>query len=626
MLYGYNAVDLTEVKRINLSGEQLYSQTYRYDQAGNLIQKDLPFNIGQTTYTYDLLHRHKSIQSPHFSETGVTYDAVGNLLTQTYTDPIGRLPCQYAYDDLYQLNSEKSSANHSYQHDSLFNRFVKDDQRFDFNSLNQLLGDKLSAYAYDPNGNLSERHDQKYTYDAWDRLLSVTIGNIRFNYTYDDLSRRLSKVKSLWDPLTDNWVTQDTQYFLYQGDNEVGVCDAEQHLMEFRPLGHGRGAEIGAAVAFEIQGQVYIPLTNFTGHVQVLLNSKGEPVDIYRYTAFGEETIFDPSGDFKKPITSWRFCSKRTDPETGLIYFGRRYYDPQIARWITADPLGYEARPNLYAYVNNSPLTSIDLFGLSEWSEFEKEQTLQEMQDRETGYQASKNFIKGVYNRLTKDYSNAPPEILNGECYDSYSAGKLGEYTVDGIFLAADAALLYSGAGLAYNLGSFALKKGTQRVMLQGMQKILKAEILETASQGFRKAATAEANVLLAKAAAITSPTATNTITATKHLFQKTILSKKSTVRTLDAISELGLKNGMRLPTNKVLEMAEKFLGIGYKEAIAGSGRFVSADGKRVFRMGLNNLLGKHSGGPHVNFELLVPNLKTGKVKVGRKAHIYLTD
>ncbi|WP_226987421.1 hypothetical protein, partial [Parachlamydia acanthamoebae] len=35
-------------------------------------------------------------------------------------------------------------ANHSYQHDSLFNRFVKDDQRFDFNSLNQLLGNKLT--------------------------------------------------------------------------------------------------------------------------------------------------------------------------------------------------------------------------------------------------------------------------------------------------------------------------------------------------------------------------------------------------------------------------------------------------------------------------------------------------
>ncbi|WP_284452797.1 RHS repeat domain-containing protein, partial [Parachlamydia acanthamoebae] len=190
------------------------------------------------------------------------------------------------------------------------------------------------------------------------------IGNIRFNYTYDDLSRRLSKVKSLWDPLTDNWVTQDTQYFLYQGDNEVGVCDAEQHLMECRPLGHGRGAEIGAAVAFEIQEKVYIPLTNFTGHVQVLLNSKGEPVDIYRYTAFGEETIFDPSEDAKDPTTSWRFCSKRTDPETDLIYFGRRYYDPQIARWITADPLGYEAGPNLYAYVNNSPLMNLDLYGL----------------------------------------------------------------------------------------------------------------------------------------------------------------------------------------------------------------------------------------------------------------------
>ncbi|WP_039377782.1 RHS repeat-associated core domain-containing protein, partial [Parachlamydia acanthamoebae] len=142
--------------------------------------------------------------------------------------------------------------------------------------------------------------------------------------------------------------------------NEVGVCDAEQHLMEFRPLAHGRGAEIGAAVAFEIQGQVYIPLTNFTGHVQVLLNSKGEPVDIYRYTAFGEETIFDPSGDVKKPITPWRFCSKRTDPETHLINFGRRYYNVELSRWLTTDPAGFTDGMNLYSYVKNNPFRYID--------------------------------------------------------------------------------------------------------------------------------------------------------------------------------------------------------------------------------------------------------------------------
>ncbi|KIA76414.1 hypothetical protein DB43_AI00010 [Parachlamydia acanthamoebae] len=108
------------------------------------------------------------------------------------------------------------------------------------------------------------------------------------------------------------------------------------------------------------------------------------------------------------------------------------------------------------------------------------------MQDRETGYQASKNFIKGVYNRLTKDYSNAPPEILNGECYDNYSAGKLGEYTVDGIFLAADAALLYSGAGLAYNLGSLAVKKVAQRTAFKGMQMLAGETVLGAAKIEFK--------------------------------------------------------------------------------------------------------------------------------------------
>ncbi|MGE4572970.1 MULTISPECIES: RHS repeat-associated core domain-containing protein [Parachlamydia] len=364
VVYTYNAIDLTEVKRLNLSGEELYSQTYKYDQAGNVVQKGLPFNLGKTTYTYDLLGRHKSIHSPHFSETDVMYDDVGNLLKQTYTDPLGSLPCQYSYDDLYQLNFESSQASHSYQYDSLYNRLMKDEECFDFNSLNQLLGDRDGTYYYDPNGNLTERHDQKYAYDAWDRLLSVTVGNTRFNYTYDDLSRRLSKSKALWDPLANAWIVQDTQYYLYQGYNEVGVCDKDRCLIEFRTLGRGQGGEIGAAIAFEIQGQVYIPVTNFIGNVQVLLSTAGEPVDVYRYTAFGEETISDSAGNNKEPTSAWRFCSKRCDSETGFIYYGRRYYDPQTARWITADPLGYETGANLYAYANNNPLINIDLYGL----------------------------------------------------------------------------------------------------------------------------------------------------------------------------------------------------------------------------------------------------------------------
>jgi RHS repeat-associated protein len=59
----------------------------------------------------------------------------------------------------------------------------------------------------------------------------------------------------------------------------------------------------------------------------------------------------------------WLFAGKRRD-SSGLINFGRRYYNPEFGRWITCDPQGFTDGPNLYAYVNNNPLTHFDEYGL----------------------------------------------------------------------------------------------------------------------------------------------------------------------------------------------------------------------------------------------------------------------
>jgi hypothetical protein len=48
------------------------------------------------------------------------------------------------------------------------------------------------------------------------------------------------------------------------------------------------------------------------------------------------------------------------DAETGFLFFGRRYYSPEIGRWTTPDPVGYADGPNLYAYVHNHPIAYID--------------------------------------------------------------------------------------------------------------------------------------------------------------------------------------------------------------------------------------------------------------------------
>ena len=58
--------------------------------------------------------------------------------------------------------------------------------------------------------------------------------------------------------------------------------------------------------------------------------------------------------------TLWK--GKRVDP-TGLIYLGTRYYDPALGRFISCDPLGHGATPDLYSYAQGNPLLFHDLDG-----------------------------------------------------------------------------------------------------------------------------------------------------------------------------------------------------------------------------------------------------------------------
>ena len=51
----------------------------------------------------------------------------------------------------------------------------------------------------------------------------------------------------------------------------------------------------------------------------------------------------------------YAYLGKRYDPDSGLFYFGRRYYDPTTHRWLTPDPLGEVDHSNLYQYVFNNP-------------------------------------------------------------------------------------------------------------------------------------------------------------------------------------------------------------------------------------------------------------------------------
>jgi len=88
--------------------------------------------------------------------------------------------------------------------------------------------------------------------------------------------------------------------------------------------------------------------------------------------------------------------------------------------------------------------------------------------------------------------------------------------------------------------------------------------------------------------------------------------------------SVIALHDGIKLSTNDALDAAKGFLGEGYIEV--NSARWVSADGLRQVRMGLDDLSGEHAGGSHINFEIRTPIPgQPGRYKMNNM-HIYYND
>lgn len=75
-----------------------------------------------------------------------------------------------------------------------------------------------------------------------------------------------------------------------------------------------------------------------------------------------------PSPVPEKLALDLRFAGQHCDSKTGKHYNYFRDYDPTIGRYVQSDPIGLLAGTNTYSYTNGSPVTSIDLLGLSSWS------------------------------------------------------------------------------------------------------------------------------------------------------------------------------------------------------------------------------------------------------------------
>ena len=284
-----------------------------------------------------------------------------------------------------------------------------------------------------------------------------------------------------------------------------------------------------------------------------------------------------------------RYRSYYYDSETGYYHLKSRYYSPEVGRWISPEPnvdygefdegseiLGY----NVYAYCFNNPVNNFDpkatavLIGIG------------------IGALIGGGAVGGGTTEVLKDVGS---NVL----------GKVGKKLVE------------DGVDMALDLTQTATENGG----LTGKDVLFSA----VTSFGGDLVGAAKTNST-ARNQLIDGATDNRAI---KDAVGDSLTDNKAVKNAVkDSTSEatnVGLKNGSKLKTNDALDAAEDFLGKGYKDA--GNGRFISADGTKVVRMGDNDILGKHGGGPHMNFETMAPNpAKPGKMQVIDNMHIYLED
>jgi RHS repeat-associated protein len=426
--YEYNATDLTRVTRKNSQGEELYSHHYlAYDLSGNLF-KESSISQQEIDYRTDPLSRKINISSLPFTQKIVQFDAVGNILhMQIGTDQ------NYTYDGLYQLTSETGPFAHSYLFDGLNNRLKKDQEAYQINALQQVV----SHLEYDRNGNATQNGDAKYTWDALDRLIRVEMSSCVQTFEYDVLHRCVKRMKFQGN------MKPEVHYFLYDGNKEIGALDEWLSPVELRILGHAPHAEIGASIGIELDGLIYEPIHDLQGNLAVLTSLDRISTTLYRYSAFGEEQIIGPI------ICPWRFSSKRSDQESGLVYFGRRVYLPALGRWLTPDPSGFKDGMNLYAFVHNAPLTHHDEYGLITYVHGQ-------------GWQNCPWGSPFSYSSSNLRPSNQPPEQWNRSRVDTRLIPSMDlyykytpHYYINGIFNTPSDSRIGAGA-LRRSLGGFA--------------------------------------------------------------------------------------------------------------------------------------------------------------------------
>jgi RHS repeat-associated protein len=291
------------------------------------------------------------------------------------------------------------------------------------------LAPATETFSYDADGNLTSDARRTYDWDAENRLIRVTDkpgavappptpfatpARKRVSYQYDVASRRIRKLAEQWDPSSETWQpTADVRY-VHDGWNVIAELDASATAFTLRRsyawgldvTGTPQGAGGVGGLLFTAHHQsggstaVHTVCYDGNGNVTALADASTATLTAsYDYDPFGSNLRITGPAAAANP---YRFSTKPIDEETGLIYYGYRWYHPELGRWMSRDPMGETGGINLYGMVGNDTVNGIDLLGLEVLS-------LPEYQAKYDAFKADRNHYQVIYDRCGRKWF-----ILNG--------------------------------------------------------------------------------------------------------------------------------------------------------------------------------------------------------------------
>ena len=186
-----------------------------------------------------------------------------------------------------------------------------------------------------------------YAYDTLGNLLSVaSTGGQAITYVIDGMNRRVGK--QVGGTKVKQWLYRDSL-------KPVAELDGQGHLVS--TFVYGSTSNVPDYMVRG--GKTYRILTDQLGSPRMVVNVL-DSTDVAfsaEYTAFGERTVTAGAADF----LPFGFAGGVFDPDTGLVRFGARDYDPVVGRWTSKDPIVFAGgQTNLYVYVGNDPINAID--------------------------------------------------------------------------------------------------------------------------------------------------------------------------------------------------------------------------------------------------------------------------